>query len=136
MKREEVRAQIEQIGIIPGVRVSAAHLALFAAESVNEAGIPVAEITLTIPGAVSVISQLTAKYSDFIVGAGTVLDAEMANQCLGAGARFLTSPCLVPEVVEFAHRNDVAVIPGALTPSEVLDAWKMRVDFVKVFPCA
>jgi len=136
MKREEIRARIEQIGIIPGVRVSAAHLALFAAESVNEAGIPVAEITLTTPGAVDVISQLAAKYSDFIVGAGTVLDVEMAKQCLGAGARFLTSPALVPEVVEFALRNDVVVIPGAMTPSEVLEAWKMGVDFVKVFPCA
>jgi len=136
MKREEVRTRIEQIGIIPAVRTSAAHLALFAAESVNEAGIPVAEITLTTPGALGVISQLAAKYSDFIVGAGTVLDAEMAEQCLSAGARFLTSPALVPEVVEFGLRNDVAVIPGALTPSEVLEAWKMGVDFVKVFPCA
>src|SRR5271168_2889326 len=136
MKREEVRTRIEQIGIIPAVRTSAAHLALFAAESVNEAGIPVAEITLTVPGAIGVITQLAAKYSDFIVGAGTVLDVEMAKQCLGAGARFLTSPALVPEVVEFALRNDVVVIPGAMTPSEVLEAWKMGVDFVKVFPCA
>ena len=136
MKREEIRARIEQIGIIPGVRVSAAHLALFAAESVNEAGIPVAEITLTTPGAVEAISQLAAKYSEFIVGAGTVLDVEVAKQCLGAGARFLTSPALVPEVVEFALRNDMVVIPGAMTPSEVLEAWKMGVDFVKVFPCA
>jgi 2-dehydro-3-deoxyphosphogluconate aldolase/(4S)-4-hydroxy-2-oxoglutarate aldolase len=136
MKREEVRAQIEQIGIIPGVRTSTARMALFAAESVNQAGIPVAEITLTVPGAVGVIYELATKYSNFIVGAGTVLDVETAKQCLEAGARFLTSPGLVPEVVEFALKNDVAIIPGALTPSEVLAAWKMSVDFVKIFPCA
>ena len=118
MKREEVRAQIEQIGIIPGVRTSTARMALFAAESVNQAGIPVAEITLTVPGAVGVIYELATKYSNFIVGAGTVLDVETAKQCLEAGARFLTSPGLVPEVVEFALKNDVAIIPGALLVDE------------------
>jgi 2-dehydro-3-deoxyphosphogluconate aldolase / (4S)-4-hydroxy-2-oxoglutarate aldolase len=136
MKRQEVRARIEEIGIIPGVRVSAMHLALFAAESVNEAGIPVSEITMTVPGAVDVISQLAGKYPDFVVGAGTVLDTETAKRCLDSGARFLTSPGLIPEVVEFALKNDVVVIPGALTPSEVIAAWKAGVDFVKIFPCA
>jgi 2-dehydro-3-deoxyphosphogluconate aldolase/(4S)-4-hydroxy-2-oxoglutarate aldolase len=136
MKKEEVRARIERIGIIPGVRTATAQMALFAAESVNQAGIQVAEITLTIPGAVGVIYELAVKHSDFVVGAGTVLDAEMAKQCFEAGARFLTSPGLVPEVVDFALKHDVAIIPGALTPSEVLAAWKMGVDFVKIFPCA
>jgi 2-dehydro-3-deoxyphosphogluconate aldolase / (4S)-4-hydroxy-2-oxoglutarate aldolase len=136
MTREEVRTRIEQIGIIPGVRISDADSALFAAESVYEAGIPVAEITLTTPGALGVISQLATKYSGFVVGAGTVLDAEMARQSIDAGARFLTSPGLVQEVVELANKSDVVVIPGALTPSEVLAAWKMGVDFVKIFPCA
>jgi 2-dehydro-3-deoxyphosphogluconate aldolase/(4S)-4-hydroxy-2-oxoglutarate aldolase len=135
MKKKEVRARIEEIGIVPGVRVSVAEVALFAAESLNDAGIPVAEITLTTPGALDVISQLAARHPEFIVGAGTVLDAEMAKQCLDAGGRFLSSPGLVPEVVEFALKNDVVVIPGALTPSEVIAAWKMGVDFVKVFPC-
>jgi 2-dehydro-3-deoxyphosphogluconate aldolase/(4S)-4-hydroxy-2-oxoglutarate aldolase len=136
MKRDEVRARIEEIGIIPGVRASSAPLAVFAAESVTAAGIPIAEITMTVPGAVDVIAQLAGKYPDFIVGAGTVLDVEMAKQCLDAGARFVTSPGLVPEVVEFALKNDVVIIPGALTPSEVIAAWKAGVDFVKIFPCA
>src|SRR5271170_7343522 len=136
MKRQEVRARIEEIGIVPGIRVSTAELAVYAAESVNVAGIPIAEITMTIPGAVDVIAQLTGKYPDFVVGAGTVLDAEAAKRCLDAGARFLTSPGLVPEVVDFALKNDVVVIPGALTPSEVIAAWKTGADFVKVFPCA
>jgi 2-dehydro-3-deoxyphosphogluconate aldolase/(4S)-4-hydroxy-2-oxoglutarate aldolase len=136
MKREEVRARIEEIGIIPGVRVSSADHALFAAECLNEAAIPVAEITMTVPGAVDVIAQLAAKYPDFIVGAGTVLDVATAKQCLDAGALFVTSPGLVPEVVEFTLKNDVVIIPGALTPSEVIVAWKAGVDFVKIFPCA
>jgi 2-dehydro-3-deoxyphosphogluconate aldolase/(4S)-4-hydroxy-2-oxoglutarate aldolase len=136
VKREDVRAGIEKIGIIPGVRVLEADLALFAAETVNEAGIPIAEITMTVPGAVEVIAHLAGKYPNFIVGAGTVLDEETAKRCLDAGARFLTSPGLVPEVVDFALKNDVVVIPGALTPSEVIAAWKTGADFVKVFPCA
>jgi len=136
MKKEEVRERIEEIGIVPAVRVTAAHLALFAAETVNKAGIPVAEITMTIPGAIDVIAQLAGEYPDFIVGAGTVLDTETAKRCLDAGARFLSSPGFVPEVVEFALKNAVVIIPGALTPTEVIAAWKAGADFVKVFPCA
>lgn len=136
MKRERVRAEIERIGIVPAVRVPDADLALFAAETVNEAGIPIAEITMTVPGAVDVIARLANKYPDFVVGAGTVLDIDTAKRCLDAGARFLTGPGLVLEVIEFALKNDVVVIPGALTPSEVIAAWKAGADFVKVFPCA
>jgi len=136
MKREEVRARIEEIGIVAGVRVAGAELALFAAESVYEAGIPIVEITMTVPGAVDVISQLTRMYPEFIVGAGTVLDAETAQRCLDAGASFVTSPGLVPEVLEFTLKHNVVAIPGALTPSELIAAWKAGADFVKIFPCA
>jgi 2-dehydro-3-deoxyphosphogluconate aldolase/(4S)-4-hydroxy-2-oxoglutarate aldolase len=136
MKREEVRARIEKIGIVPAVRVLEAELALFAAETVYEAGIPIAEITMTIPDAAQVIAQLATKHPDFVVGAGTVLDVETAKRCLDAGACFLTGPGLVPDVIEFALKNDVAIIPGALTPSEVIEAWKAGADLVKIFPCA
>ena len=136
MNRNEIRARIEEVGIFPAVRVASAELALFAATSVYEAGIPVVEITLTVPGAVDVIAKLANQHPDLIVGGGTVLDAEMAKRCLDAGARFLTSPGLVPEVVEFALHKGVVIIPGALTPSEVIAAWKAGVDFVKIFPCA
>jgi 2-dehydro-3-deoxyphosphogluconate aldolase/(4S)-4-hydroxy-2-oxoglutarate aldolase len=136
MKKEEVRDRIEEVGLIAGIRVSAADLALFAAESVCEAGIPVIEITMTVPGAVDVISQLAKKIPSCIIGAGTVLDAETAARCLDAGASFVTSPGLVPEVVEFTVKNNVVAIPGALTPSEVIAAWKTGADFVKIFPCA
>jgi len=136
MKKEEVRDRIEEVGLIAGIRVSAADLALFAAESVCEAGIPVVEITMTVPGAVDVISQLAKKIPGCIIGAGTVLDAETAARCLDAGASFVTSPGLVPDVVEFTVKNNVVAIPGALTPSEVIAAWKTGADFVKIFPCA
>ena len=136
MNRGEIRARIEEIGIFPAVRVASADLALFAAESVFEAGIPIVEITMTVPGAVDVIARLARTYPGLIVGAGTVLDADTAQRCLDAGARFLTSPGLVPEVVEFALKKDTVIIPGALTPSEVIAAWKAGVDFAKIFPCA
>ncbi len=121
---------------MPGIRVGSAELALFAAETVYDAGIPVAEITMTVPNAVDVIAQLTQNYPNFVVGAGTVLDTQTAQRCLDAGARFITSPGLVPDVLEFTLKNDVAAIPGALTPSEVIASWKAGADFVKIYPCA
>lgn len=136
MKRAEVRARIEEIGIIPSVRVSNHEQAKYAAEAVYRSGIPVAEITMTTPKAVDVISYLAKTLPDMIVGGGTVLDTAMARRCVDAGARFITSPGLVLDVVEFTHGADVVVFPGALTPSEVIAAWKAGSDFVKIFPCA
>jgi 2-dehydro-3-deoxyphosphogluconate aldolase/(4S)-4-hydroxy-2-oxoglutarate aldolase len=136
MNRQEVRDRIEDIGIMSSVRVPTAELALFAAETVYEAGIPVVEITMTVPNAIGVIAQLVKNYPDFIVGAGTVLDADTARRCVDVGARFITSPGLVTEVLEYALEHDAVAIPGALTPSEVIAAWKQGADFVKIFPCA
>src|ERR1035438_9791475 len=134
MKREEARARIEEIGILPSVRVTSRDLAQFAAETVYAAGIPIVEITLTIPGALEVIADLAKRYPDLVVGAGTVLDEESARRCVDAGARFLTSPGFVRKVVAYAKLTDVAVLPGALTPTEVIAAWKAGADFVKLFP--
>jgi 2-dehydro-3-deoxyphosphogluconate aldolase/(4S)-4-hydroxy-2-oxoglutarate aldolase len=134
MKREEVRACIEEIGILPSVRVTSRDLALFAAETVFAAGIPIVEITLTIPGALEVIADLAKRYPDLVVGAGTVLDEEAARRCVDAGARFLTSPGFVRKVVLYAKLTDVAVLAGALTPTEIIAAWKAGADFVKIFP--
>ncbi len=136
MTKPEVRALIENIGIVPGIRVSTPEDACFAAEAVNRAGIPIAEITMTVPGAVGVIAHLTRSHPEMVVGAGTVLETETAQRCFDAGARFLTSPGLVLGVVEFAAKNDVVVLPGALTPTEVIAGWKAGADFVKIFPCA
>ncbi|MGB9457332.1 MAG: bifunctional 4-hydroxy-2-oxoglutarate aldolase/2-dehydro-3-deoxy-phosphogluconate aldolase [Bryobacteraceae bacterium] len=135
MKRAEVRARIEEIGIIPGIRVSSPERARLAAEMVNRAGIPIAEITMTVPRALDVISHVAKTLPDMAVGAGTVLDAETAWRCLDAGATFLTSTGLVLEVVEFALKNDLVVFPGAMTPTDVIAAWRTGADFVKIFPC-
>jgi 2-dehydro-3-deoxyphosphogluconate aldolase / (4S)-4-hydroxy-2-oxoglutarate aldolase len=136
MNRQELRARIEDVGIMPSVRVAAAELALFAAETVYDAGIPVVEITMTVPNAIDVIAQLSRNYPEFIVGAGTVLDTETAQRCIDAGARFITSPGLIPDVLKFTLEKEAVAIPGALTPSEVIAAWKAGADFVKIFPCA
>ena len=136
MTSKEVCTRIHAIGILPSVRVRIQEHAKFAAEAVYSAGIPIAEITLTIPGALQVIADLVARFPDMIVGAGTVLDEEMARQCVEAGARFLTSPGFIPEVVAYAKKADIVVLPGALTPSEVIAAWKAGGDFIKIFPTA
>jgi 2-dehydro-3-deoxyphosphogluconate aldolase / (4S)-4-hydroxy-2-oxoglutarate aldolase len=136
MKKEEVRARIQEIGIIPAVRVSSAEDARFAAEAVARGGIPIVEITMTVPGAIDLISDLVQHAPEMIVGAGSVLDKQMAQLCLNAGARFLTNEGLDLEIVEFAVKEDVVVFPGALTPTEVITAWKAGSDFVKVVPCA
>jgi 2-dehydro-3-deoxyphosphogluconate aldolase/(4S)-4-hydroxy-2-oxoglutarate aldolase len=136
MKREEVRARIEEIGIIPAIRVSSAEDALLAAEAVASGGIPIVEVTMTVPDAAGVIAALTRHRPELIIGAGTVLDVETALRCLDAGASFLTSPGLDLEIVEFAHRRETVVFPGAMTPTEVMAARKAGCDFVKIFPCS
>lgn len=136
MKKEDVRARIEEIGIIPAVRANSAELALFAAEALHRSGIPIVEITMTIPGAIGVIADLSKNLPDMVVGAGTLLDTETSQRCVDAGASFLTSTGFVPEVVGFAGRKGVFSIAGALTPTEVIDSWKNGSDFVKIFPCA
>jgi 2-dehydro-3-deoxyphosphogluconate aldolase/(4S)-4-hydroxy-2-oxoglutarate aldolase len=136
MTKKEVCALIEKIGIIPAIRVHSAEDAHFASEAVNQGGIPIVEITMTVPGALNVISHLVHYHPKMIVGAGTVLDVETARQCAGAGAAFLTGPTFNPEILQFAAKEGIAVFPGALTPTEVLTAWTAGADFVKVFPCA
>jgi 2-dehydro-3-deoxyphosphogluconate aldolase/(4S)-4-hydroxy-2-oxoglutarate aldolase len=136
MTKKEVCALIEQIGIIPAIRVHSAEDAHFAAEAVNRGGIPIVEITMTVPGAVDVISHLVRYHPKMVVGAGTVLNVEAAKQCAGVGAAFLTGPTFIPEVLQFAAKENIAVLPGALTPTEIFTAWTAGADFVKVFPCA
>ena len=136
MKKDEVSALIKEVAIIPAIRVSSGSDAHFAAEAVTHGGIPIVEISLAVPGAVELISHLTRSQPKIVVGAGTVLDAETAKKCVDAGASFLTSPSFHPAVVEFAHRANLTVLPGAMTPTEIVTAWAAGADFVKVFPCA
>ncbi len=135
MKKEEVQARIEEIGIVPAVRLSSAEDARFATAAVSHGGIPIVEITMTVPGAIEVISDLARNSPEMIVGAGTLFDIETARRCLDAGATFLTSPGLDLAIVEFARKENILVLAGALTPTEVTTAWKAGADFVKVFPC-
>jgi 2-dehydro-3-deoxyphosphogluconate aldolase/(4S)-4-hydroxy-2-oxoglutarate aldolase len=134
MKRHEVRARIEEFGILPSVRVNSRELARYAAETVYSAGIPVVEITMTTPGALDVIDDLAKRYPDMAVGAGTVLDEEAARLCVEAGARFITSPGFIPEVVAYTNKVNIVALPGALTPTEIIAAWKAGSDLVKIFP--
>jgi 2-dehydro-3-deoxyphosphogluconate aldolase/(4S)-4-hydroxy-2-oxoglutarate aldolase len=136
MKKEEVCARIKEIGIIPAIRVSSTDDAHFAAQAVAAGGIPIVEITLTVPGAIKLISHLVQHHPKLMVGAGTVLDVDTARQCIDAGAQFITSPALDLATTEFAFKQAVTVLPGALTPTEILTAWRTSCDLVKVFPVA
>jgi len=136
MHKQGVRDRIIEIGIVPVVRASSPGEARLAADAVCEGGIPIVEITMTVPSAVDVIRELTkGGTSDVLVGAGTVLSVEAARRCLDAGAQFLVSPGLNLQVIEFAVREGKLMMAGALTPTEVITAWEAGSDFVKVFPC-
>jgi len=136
MNKQKVRDRILEIGIVPVVRASSAREARMAADAVCAGGIPIVEITMTVPGAVDVIRELSKSAgSNVLIGAGTVLSAEAARRCLDAGAQFLVSPGLNLKTVEFAGREDKLIMAGALTPTEVITAWEAGADFVKVFPC-
>lgn len=107
------------------------------AEVIREGGIPILEITMTVPGAIAVIAELSKRYGDeVLVGAGTVLDPETARSCIAAGAQFIVSPALNIQTIEFCKVQRIAVFPGALTPTEVITAWDAGADAVKVFPCS
>jgi 2-dehydro-3-deoxyphosphogluconate aldolase/(4S)-4-hydroxy-2-oxoglutarate aldolase len=136
MDKQKVRERIMEIGVVPVVRASSAREARMAADAVCEGGIPIVEITMTVPGAVEVIRELTKSSSgDVLVGAGTVLNAEAARRCLDAGAQFLVSPGLNIQVIQLAVAQGKLMMAGALTPTEVITAWEAGSDFVKVFPC-
>jgi len=135
VNRQDVRRRIEEIGIIPAIRVSCTDDALFAAEAVSRGAIPIVEVAMTVPEAIKVISHVVEHAPELTVGAGSVLDVETARLCLDAGATFLTSDGLDPETVKFAVQQNVVMIPGALTPTDIIAAWKLGPDFVKVVPC-
>jgi 2-dehydro-3-deoxyphosphogluconate aldolase/(4S)-4-hydroxy-2-oxoglutarate aldolase len=136
MDKQEVRERILEIGIVPVVRASSAQEAMLACEAVCEGGIPIVEVTMTVPGAMEVIRELAkSTASKFLIGAGTVLDVESAKRCQDAGAQFLVSPGLNLSTIEFAVKEKMLIMAGALTPTEVIAAWNAGADFVKIFPC-
>jgi 2-dehydro-3-deoxyphosphogluconate aldolase / (4S)-4-hydroxy-2-oxoglutarate aldolase len=135
MTKDEVCSRIREIAIVPAIRVSSGDDAHFAAEAVMRGGIPIVEITMTVPGAVELMAHLVRSDPKIIVGAGTVLDTDVARLCVDAGVNFVTAPSLNLAILEFAAKQNIAVLPGALTPTEVVTAWSAGADFVKVFPC-
>jgi 2-dehydro-3-deoxyphosphogluconate aldolase/(4S)-4-hydroxy-2-oxoglutarate aldolase len=135
-KHAAIRNRIEEIGIIPSIRTGSAEGARFAAETIAEAGVPIAEITMTVPDALRVVAELRRRMPDLIVGVDSSWDLENARRAVDAGAMFVTSPGLDSRsIFEFVIQEDIVVIPGALTPTEVSAAWQAGADFVKVFPC-
>ena len=135
MNKQEVRAWIERVGIVPVVRASSAEEALFAAQAIADGGISIVEITMTVPGAVEVIRDLVKMTSGILVGAGTVVNAEAAYKCIDAGAQFLVSPGFNAGTVAAARERGILIMAGALTPTEVMAAWDAGSDLVKIFPC-
>ena len=136
MTKSEVIQRIRDIGVIPVVRASSADEAIQVVEAIKAGGVSLLEITMTVPGAVQVIERLTKRFgNEAIVGAGTVLDPETARSCIDAGAKFIVSPALNLETIARCRELDVTVMPGALTPTEIVSAWNAGADFVKVFPC-
>jgi 2-dehydro-3-deoxyphosphogluconate aldolase / (4S)-4-hydroxy-2-oxoglutarate aldolase len=123
-------------GVIPVIRAPSAELALKAVDAICAGGIDVVELTMTVPGAVSLIEELKSRFGDDVmVGAGTVLDADTARACIGAGAEFVVCPIVDRATVTFCRARGVPVIPGALTPTEIVEATRAGADIVKVFPC-
>jgi 2-dehydro-3-deoxyphosphogluconate aldolase/(4S)-4-hydroxy-2-oxoglutarate aldolase len=130
-----VLSTLREVGIIPVIRADSADAAKAVVDALVQAGLSVAEITMTVPRAIDAIASVAKHFGDkVLIGAGTVTDAETAKRAVDAGAEFIVTPCLVPEVIEAAHRVDVAVLPGALTPTEVFEAFRLGGDMIKVFP--
>src|SRR5438093_5408045 len=130
-----VIARIKAEGSVAVIRTDSIERALGAANAVSAGGFRVIEITYSFNGATEAIAKLSdANENDFLIGAGTILNRGQVREAVGAGARFLVSPCVLPEVIDAAHELQVAVIPGAFTPTEIYTAHSLGTDIVKIFP--
>jgi 2-dehydro-3-deoxyphosphogluconate aldolase/(4S)-4-hydroxy-2-oxoglutarate aldolase len=136
MEKAKVLEQCRAIGLVPVLRAESVEKALALAEAIAAGGVTVLEITMTVPGAMQVMRKLAETRPDILIGAGTVLDAETARMCILEGAQFVVSPALNVKTIEMCHRYSIAVLPGALTPTEIVTAWQAGADVVKVFPAS
>jgi 2-dehydro-3-deoxyphosphogluconate aldolase / (4S)-4-hydroxy-2-oxoglutarate aldolase len=134
MDKQQVLARIRGLGLVPVIRANSADEASGVVEAIRAGGVDVLEVTMTVPGALGLIEQLVKRFPDTLVGAGTVLDSETARACILAGAQFLVSPRLDLGTIACSRRYGIAILPGALTPTEVAAAWEAGADIVKVFP--
>ncbi|HWU38013.1 MAG TPA: bifunctional 2-keto-4-hydroxyglutarate aldolase/2-keto-3-deoxy-6-phosphogluconate aldolase [Candidatus Acidoferrum sp.] len=137
MDKKQIFDRLISQGLVPVIRVATAREAMEAADAIKEGGCTLLEVTMSVPGAIDVIKELAQKYKDeILLGAGTVLDPETGRAALLAGAQFIVSPTLNIDLIHLCHRYSAVVIPGALTPTEILTAWNAGADLVKVFPAA
>ena len=136
MDKVQVLEQCRAIGLVPVLRADSVEKALALAEAIAAGGVTVLEITMTVPGAMQVMRKLAETRPDILIGAGTVLDPETARMCILEGAQFVVSPALNVKTIEMCHRYSIAVLPGALTPTEIVTAWQAGADVVKVFPAS
>lgn len=136
VEKVKVLAELKSIGLVPVLRAQSVKHALALAEAIAAGGVTVLEVTMTVPGAMHVMRKLAEDRPDILIGAGTVLDAETARMCILEGAQFVVSPALNVRTIEMCHRYSVAVLPGALTPTEIVTAWQAGADVVKVFPAS
>lgn len=135
MNKKQVIGQIRAVGVLPVIRADSRDEAAQIVRAVKGGGISIVEITMTVPDALELIRDLAQTYGDeILIGAGTVLDAETARKCIEAGARFVISPALNLETIKFCNEREIVVMPGALSPTEIVTAWNAGADFVKVFP--
>ena len=136
MRPKNTLDAILDVGIVPIIRCPSTEVALEAARAVHRGGLPVLEVTMTVPGAVGVLEKLADEFGDeMILGSGTVLDAETARTCMLAGSQFFVTPSLNMQTIEICKRYSKPIFPGALTPTEVMTAWEAGADVVKIFPC-
>ncbi|MBP6703475.1 MAG: bifunctional 4-hydroxy-2-oxoglutarate aldolase/2-dehydro-3-deoxy-phosphogluconate aldolase [Vicinamibacteria bacterium] len=135
MEKSEVLQHIASVGLVPVIRAEGQDEAIRVIDAIEAGGIPLLEITMTVPGAISVIEAVRKREKSAVVGAGTVLDPETARACILAGAQFIVSPAMNLATIEICRRYSVPMICGALTPTEVVAAWSAGADVVKIFPC-
>jgi 2-dehydro-3-deoxyphosphogluconate aldolase/(4S)-4-hydroxy-2-oxoglutarate aldolase len=137
MTTEIVRKRIWETGIVPVVRASSVDEARRAVEAIHIGGIPVIEITMTVPGATKIIQELRKHHGEkVLIGAGTVTNAKAAEECIDAGAQFLVSPGFSVAALEVAAKRGILAMPGALTPTEVMQAREAGAEVIKIFPCS
>ena len=124
-------------GLVPVIRADSAAIALRIVEALVEGGIRTLEITMTVPDAMDAISRVADRFgASVLLGAGTVTSRELAEGAIDAGAEFLVTPCVVPDVIAVAKERGVAVLPGAMTPTEVFTGWSLGGDIIKIFPAS
>lgn len=135
--KNEIIEKIKETGVLPVIRANSKVEARRVVDAVGEGGIKTIEVTMTVPNAVDLIAELTKDYGgELVVGAGTVLNAEAAAKCIDAGAQFIISPAADPETIRYCNEKSIVVMPGALTPTEIVAAWNAGADFVKIFPAS